>query len=276
MPLSFPKQVRIENTNYCNAECTMCPREQLSRAMGTMQLDFFKKIVEQLKEGGTEELHLQGYGEPFLDKTIIDKIRAAKEAGIPYTFMVTNASLLNEKVNKELLSSGLDKLKISFYGLDKESYEKVHEGLKFEEVKANVDGLIAMRKKMKVKRPVISVKYIGSIKEFASFAFQWGLRAQISYARLHNYGYGRDFNKPDVKDIKRKCPIVAKPIMQVLWDGSVVPCCYDFDGKIVLGNLKNSTVKEVWEGQKYERFREIHRKKEYAKVPMCLNCDKLR
>ncbi len=276
MPNDFPLQVRIENTNLCNAFCTMCPREQLTRPKGTMSLDFFKKIVKQLARGGTRELHLQGYGEPFLDKTIIEKIRAAKDAGIPYTFMVTNASLLNDRISRELLESGLDKLKISFYGVDREGYEKVHNGLSFDEVKRNIERLLELKKAMGTKTPVIDVKYIGKVSEFLVFMLQWGLKARISYARLHNYGYGRRFNAPKVKKRNRKCPIVTRPIMQVLWDGLVVPCCYDFDGKVILGRLGNESVSDVWNGEKYNRFREIHRRREYEKIPMCYNCDKLR
>lgn len=48
---------------------------------------------------------------------------------------------------------------------------------------------------------------------------------------------------------------MRRSIMQVLWDGRVVPCCYDFDGKIVLGDLRRESVAKVWNGEKYERFR---------------------
>lgn len=273
---SFPRQVRIENTNLCNARCTMCPREQLKRALGTMDLDLFSGIVKQLVTGGARELHLQGYGEPFIDKTIIEKIRVAKAAGIPYTFMVTNASLLDEEISKELLLSGLDKLKISFYGTDKPDYEAVHQGLTYEQVRQNIENLLKLKKSLGIKKPVISMKYIGKPSKFAVFALQWGLKTQISFARLHNYGYGRKFNAPrhDKKD--RKCAMVREPIMQILWNGLVVPCCYDFDGKMVLGNLNKESVAGVWNGEKYKNFRELHENREYEKLPICLNCDKLR
>ena len=272
----FPLEVRIENTNLCNAVCTICPREQLTRAKGTMDYEFFCKIVDQLAEGGTKELHLQGYGEPFLDRDIIDKIRYAKGKGIPFTFMVTNASLLTEEVIRELLESGLDKLKISFYGLNKKDYESIHRGLSFEEVRGNVERLLQIKKSLGRKSPIISVKYIGSVGGFLRFFLQWGFKTRVSYARLHNYGYGRRFNKPRTDRRDRRCPIVNSSIMQVLWDGKVVPCCYDFDGKVVLGDLRRESVRDVWNGGAYQRFREIHRKREYQKIPICFNCDKLR
>lgn len=254
----------------------MCPREHLSRPRGTMDTPFFESIIDQLKEGGTPEVHLQGYGEPFLDEGIYKKIRYAHDAPIPVTFMVTNASLLTEENCVKVIESGLDKLKISFYGLDKDEYERVHKGLSYGEVRENVLRLLAVKKRMKAGKPLVSLKYIGLLRKFFFFVLQWGLKTRVSFARLHNYGDGRDFNAPDLKKEDRVCPMVTNPVMQVLWDGRVVPCCYDFDGKMILGDLHKESVTDVWNGKAYNDFREIHRKKEFKKLPYCLKCDKLR
>ena len=272
----FPKQIRIENTTLCNAHCTICPREKLTRPQGVMDLEFFIDLAGQCARGGTAEMHLQGYGEPFLDKWIFQKISVAKELGIPYTFMVTNASLLNEERIEKLLASGLDKLKISFYGTDAEEYEAVHRNLSFDEVRRNVEDLLKTKKRMGLKKPVISVKYIGSLWRFPRFVLQWWPRAVVSYSGLHNYVDGKRFNRAKVERGERTCPMVTRPIMQVLWDGKVVPCCYDFNGKMVLGDLREQRVQEVWNGPKYEEFRDIHRRRDYKQIPFCLGCDKLR
>lgn len=275
----FPRQVRIENTNLCNARCTMCPREQLTRGRGTMSLEFFKILARQLHEGGAQELHLQGYGEPFLDKTIFEKIRFAKDIKIPYTFMVTNASLLKGSDFEDLIQSGLDKLKISFYGTDKESYEEIHAGLSYDEVKGNVFKLLETKKRLGAKTPVIRIKYIGSLGRYLTvFFWQWAFKTWPSFARFkfHNYGYGKDFARPLIENPDRRCPMVEESVMQILWDGLVVPCCYDFDGRMVLGDLNRQSMADVWRGQRYAKFREIHRNRQYEKLPVCLNCDRLR
>ncbi len=155
----------------------------------------------------------------------------------------------------------------------------VYSLLGFEEVKANVERLLRIRKEIKkTGAPVtkIDVKYIGRLRDFARFALQWGFKAHISFARMHNYGYGRGFNKAGKEKSERRCAMVIDPVMQVLWNGLVVPCCYDFDGKMVLGDLTKETVAGVWLGRKYTKFRSIHEKGEYEKLPICNNCDKLR
>ena len=51
---------------------------------------------------------------------------------------------------------------------------------------------------------------------------------------------------------------------------------YDFDGKMILGDLNKETVAQVWKGKKYTEFRGIHERGEFEKLPICNNCDKLR
>ena len=47
-------EIRIETTNICNAHCIMCPREKLDREKGTMSIDLFKKIIDEVKDYGVE------------------------------------------------------------------------------------------------------------------------------------------------------------------------------------------------------------------------------
>ena len=44
----FPKEVWIENTNHCNAECVMCPRDLHTRAKGIMSFDIYEKLIKEI------------------------------------------------------------------------------------------------------------------------------------------------------------------------------------------------------------------------------------
>ena len=92
--LPLPTVLMIENTNHCNAECVMCPRDTLSRKRGFMDFGLFEKII---KEASSEKrkpvTHLHGFGEPLLDKLLPDRIQLAKNCGITRTYIVSNASL---------------------------------------------------------------------------------------------------------------------------------------------------------------------------------------
>jgi radical SAM protein with 4Fe4S-binding SPASM domain len=59
--------------------------------------------------------------------------------------------------------------------------------------------------------------------------------------------------------------------MTINWDGSVVPCCLDYEGEIILGNVKNQTLKEIWLGDGFKQFRK-KLLKDINSVDMCKKC----
>lgn len=272
----FPLQARIENTNHCNAQCTMCPRESLTRSKGVMPFEHFEKLVRECAEKGLQELHLQGFGEPFIDKDITQKVRLAADLGIKKLFMVTNASLIDEELAEKIVRSGLHRIKISFYGVNANEYEAVHRPLKYQIVRESIKTLARVRKRLGSRTPHVAIQYIGRWYKFPKFALQWFRYGTPQINTLHNYGYGKKFVEVNTEKDDRLCPMVARPIVQILWDGRVVPCCYDFNAKYVLGNAIETSIEEVWHSQEYESFRELHRNRDFEKIPMCLNCDKLK
>jgi radical SAM protein with 4Fe4S-binding SPASM domain len=166
-------------------------------------------------------------------------------------------------------------MKISFYGINKKEYESVHRGLDYDRVKAGIYRLFRQKKEMNRAVPKITLKYIGQLHRFPHFVWQWWPQARVGYARLHNYSYGRKYNQTKFSK-KVKCDMVWDPIFQILWDGRVVPCCYDFDGRIILGDLNRQSIAEIWRGENYIKFREAHKTLQLDPYPICKVCDKLK
>src|SRR3989339_1145320 len=195
---SFPEIVHIENTNACNAKCIMCPREKMNRNIGVMDFPLFKKVVDECAaHPRLKELHLHGYGECLLEDGFDRKVKYAKEKGIKTIYIVTNGSLLNEEICKNLISSGLDKMKISFYGATQEIYEKVHVNLKFSVLEKNVLNLLKLREGMGSKNPSVFLQFLQmheNAQERDIFFKKWEkvIRSECGDAllefELHNYG----------------------------------------------------------------------------------------
>jgi len=277
----FPNRVVIENTTACNAHCTICPREKLKRKIEFMGLETFQKLLDDCVQAGAKKLSLHNFGEPLLDRYLSDKIRYAKSKGIKETYIVTNASLLSKELSEKLISAGLDKIKISFYGIDQEEYEKVHIGLNYEKTIKNICDLLKLKKQVKSKTPEVTLRYIGSISNFIRFYRQWskyrGL-CKIITGRLHNYTTGRNYNP--ISRIKRpnylkSCRYVKKSVLYILVNGDVVPCCYDFNGVLFMGNALKQNIKQIWNGELFRDFRLAHKNHQFEKYPLCANCDKL-
>src|SRR4249920_3317808 len=105
--LPLPSVLMIENTNHCNAECVMCPRDTLSRKRGFMDFGLFEKIIREVTAMKRKPVtHLHGFGEPLLDKLLAERIRLAKTLGIKRTYIVTNASRLFPETSRKIISAG--------------------------------------------------------------------------------------------------------------------------------------------------------------------------
>src|ERR687893_1402087 len=94
----LPEIVQIESTNICNAKCVFCPRDEMHRKQGIMSFDLFKKVVDECVELGITHVRVHNYGEPFVDRKLVEKVRYAKERGIKEVGMISNGSLITEPV----------------------------------------------------------------------------------------------------------------------------------------------------------------------------------
>src|SRR4029079_8608020 len=78
----LPEIVQIEATNICNAKCVFCPRDEMHRRQGVMSLDLVKRIVDECAELGITHVRMHNYGEAFVDRKLVEKVRYAKQKGI--------------------------------------------------------------------------------------------------------------------------------------------------------------------------------------------------
>jgi radical SAM protein with 4Fe4S-binding SPASM domain len=62
--------------------------------------------------------------------------------------------------------------------------------------------------------------------------------------------------------------------MVIDWNGDVVLCCDDWNHSTVLGNLKEQTIEEIWNGEKLRNIRKAHINGEFYKVRLCSECNK--
>lgn len=280
----LPSVIMIENTNCCNSQCVMCPRDTLTRRPGFMDFGLFEKIIKEVSRmRRTPVTHLHGFGEPLLDPLLSERIELAKACGIRHTYIVTNASLLFPAISRKIISAGLDRMKISFYGTDEESYDATMRRLSFKVTFQNIMDFVRIRKDMQRKNPQLILQYLPHETNHArteEFRVLWRSVIDkevgdcLNITSVHNYGGGRAYNRVGDK-ISSICfyPWTA---MSVLCDGRVVTCCMDYDGAQVLGDLNYQTVMELWNGPVLSSIRRKFGKLEYSGFPTCMGCDWVR
>jgi MoaA/NifB/PqqE/SkfB family radical SAM enzyme len=251
----------------------------LGREHGIMSFDNYKRSLDEVIELGCQQIVLTGFGEPLVDKQLEKKVEYAKGRGLR-TYIISNGSLLTKKRATNLIQAGLDELRISFYGMRKETYETVMVGLKFDVTMKNLLGFLDLREELGFKRPRLELNWLElpeNAGDTEAFQEYWEPRADaIEIWKPHNFGDGRSYRERfDEVALKNTCGRPENGPLQIQWNGEVIPCCYDYNNQIVLGNAFEQPVLEILNGEKYELLRLAHREKKFALFPFCNQCDQL-
>lgn len=270
-----PFRVMIENTNICQANCVFCPHQAMKRRIGTMEMTLFKKIIDQCQKSAINYVTIYGFGEPLLDKHFFEKVVYAKSAAIPRVTTNTNGMYLTKEKIKKIFNSGIDEIYISFDALTNKTYKKIRPGLDFKTVESNILNLIYERKKRKLDKPEIILSYVetpDNQKETLKYIQKWQNKVNhISISFMHNWT-GQIKNQGMLKNGKRDPCRLLWTDMTISWNGDVPLCCNDYENKIILGNINNQSIKQIWGGEKLKKIREYHQKRNFAKVSLCKNC----
>jgi len=241
--------------------------------------------MDQANDLGVSSLDLCGFGDSFLDPELEKKLSYVK-ARYPHIkiYTSTTAHALGKK-NREIASRYLDTIRISNYGFSKESYEAIHGGvLRFDRVMKNIHDLLRSNVG---ERPYVMMTFLlmeqnrGEEKAWQQY---WEpLVEEIAVWEAHNYAgaesveefayVAREFG--DRKEI-RSCgrPFRGNPFVRT--NGDVSVCCFDFNHKLVVGNVNSEPLAEVLLGEKLARVKQIHKKKIFEGCGLlCEGCDQL-
>lgn len=132
------RYVIIETSAICNLRCKMCPTLNYQNWFGVMQDNIFNKIIDEIES--VEYIGLEGWGEPFLDNKIIDRIKKSKIKAKTVA-LTSNATLIDKIDMNKLKESGLDKLNVSIDGGSRYIYEKIRKGSCYDNVITNIKQL---------------------------------------------------------------------------------------------------------------------------------------
>jgi MoaA/NifB/PqqE/SkfB family radical SAM enzyme len=275
-------EVRYEVTDHCNATCIMCPREEHEhgREHGIMDQVKYERSIDEVVSLGAKKIVLTGFGEPMLDKKLEQKIAYAKAKGLS-TYIITNGSVLTSKRARGILEAGLDEMRVSFYGMGSDTYNTVMQGLDYEKTRDGLFDFLSLRKELGLHTKV-QLSYLTmpeNAKDEGVFREYWEPKVEaIEIWRPHNFGDGRDYRERESKEkivVKNTCGRPESGPLQIQWNGEVIPCCYDYNNKIVLGNAFENSILDILNGAKYRLLRYAHRTGRFNLFPYCDQCDQL-
>ncbi|MFH1332020.1 MAG: radical SAM protein, partial [archaeon] len=280
---SYPIIFQIEPTNHCPMNCVMCPRQFMKRKLGFMDFNLFKKIIDQVKVYDTH-IQLHHFGDPLMHPQIDKFIKYAHDKGIKINCSV-NPILLTRGMSARLVDSGLDRIYISLDSVDDDSYKKIRgTRANYDRAVANIRYFADLKVRRRKKNPHIIIGLIymkstkGSVDDFRKF---WQIPGIDDVCIKPFTGFGLKSLLPyadssSLKRIEHKCAypcFLPWRSMTVLWDGRVVPCCYDYDGKYITGDLKKESLKDVWNSSRMVLLRRQNNLNDFTGNDLCGPCN---
>lgn len=278
----FPLFLVFETIFKCNLRCVMCIHSSKAKQKyeydNKMPFAMFKKIMEESSRHYCPSLTFGGTSEPFLDDNIIDMISLAKNKGFIDIMLNTNATLLNDKISRQLIESGLTRLRIGFDGLTAATYEKIRVGANFEKVKNNILNFMRIRKEMKAKLPIVRLSCVRlsenerEIKKYIEF---W--KPIVDYVSIQTYR-PHEFTKKRLqmgigKKTKIKKIACSQPFerLYIRGNGDVHACCNVAFGPKV-GNVLDDKLYNIWNSDKMCALRNAFRYNTWNKISSCRKC----
>jgi radical SAM protein with 4Fe4S-binding SPASM domain len=275
-PLMAPVHVTIEPTNACNARCPVCETGNgtMARRRGMIDFDLYKGFIDDIAPT-TSMLMFYFMGEPFLHRQSYEMIRYARKKGM-YVETCSNGDFVDPD---GVIYSDVNEISFQIGGTQQKTHGVYRIRSNIDRIRPNLERLLDLRRRTPNSNVQINVGFIvmkhneHEVVAFLRWAKDLGVdRANVIDPCVRTVEEGRVMLPEDRKywfyDEEAFARGVLKPkhvphnectwiwnAATVNWDGSVVPCCRDPNGKHVLGNAFERPLREVWNGSAARAFR---------------------
>ena len=278
----FPPILVIAVTNVCDMACIHCAHPVIKKdadyKAAFMDPAIHTKIVEETRSF-KDQLWVFRYaadGESLLHPKFLDMVEETKRAGIGPCDLTTNAMSLNEEKMRRLLEAPIDVIDISTDAYSKETYEKIRIKGKFDVVTANTKRLLEMRDELKspTKIMVSIIAQKQALHEVEAFQSYWGQYVDEVLVRGLNNDLGIvevEETYFDEKTTRWPCPQFWKRVT-INMHGDVRFCVEDWRNNGVVGNVKDTTIQQIWQREPYDKFRQLHTTGRWGDMAMCEKC----
>lgn len=296
----FLQTFHIELTSKCNERCVHCyiPHEKKNTEIG---YDLIINTLNQCKEMGVLTVIFSG-GEPMLHPYFCEFLRYAKDLDFNVTIL-SNLTLLNNEILKTLKYKHASCVNVSLYSMRPDIHDSITtvKG-SFERTKSNILKLIDNDVPVQINCPIMKQN-----KDSFYEVVNWGqnhkcsvitdylimarsdrstdnldnrlspdeLKSVISALVENDIVFQsniktRKVNKeaiPDIRPDSRVCGVGMSTLCMVA-SGEVYPCA----GwqRYVCGNLKNETLKQIWENSPQIEYLRNLRQKDFSR---CIGCE---
>lgn len=275
---SFPSQIIIETTTFCNMKCIHCGHKTMKRNKGNMDVRLYKKIIDEIAlEAPETEVWLTLYGEALLLKyKLFYMIQYAKKNGLKYLILNTNGMLLDDEMADLILESGLDRFIFSIDGFTRDTFNKIRVNGDRDKVYANILNLLQKKKDKNLIKPYIEIQFSvmdENENELNDFIEYWSNQdVFVKIREKFTWCNTVEASNLDKNQGRIACPW-AISVLGILWNGEANMCVQEYEGINIIGSLTNNTIREIWNSEKRKSFINKHLNHNFNELPTyCRNC----
>lgn len=268
-PPKHPRYIQIESIIGCDARCPFCPQREIDRMPRRMPDETWMKIVDDTRGLGiTYRPFLQN--EALLDTRLPRIVSYIKQDPTAHAEINTNGHALSGELSAALIEAGIDLMRFSIDAFSPETYAKDRVGLDYHRVVANIERFARMARESgrTVVTEVRMIDMESNRLEQRDYIEYWSARVDRALiVPLYNWPWTEG-----VEMVRRPC-IKMREEMFFYTDGRAVLCCWDIAGRAVIGNVNESSVLEIWNGEPRRTYAEYLARGERDKILLCSRCD---
>lgn len=287
---NMPISLKIESSAACHLACPGCvqsnPEFKAKTKGNLMSMELFNSILDQ---AGDYLYRIQFYynGEPFINKRLLEMIRAASARGIGSQVSTNFSFSFKEGFYKEIVESGLEHLIISMDGTDAETYSKYRINGVYELVERGMREVVKWKKALNRRYPIVEWQFIIFEHNKHQVETAQRLAQDIGVDRLclkyDGYSDPASWNtkaqRTDrwMRRFKLDSCLWLWGALVIDWNGVVRPCCNNAERESI-GDLTKTPFREVWnsDGMKglrsYVRLSGTERAKPEHASHACYGC----
>lgn len=283
----FPSQVVIDSTELCNLACTHCAHPDFKKSEHyqgrSLDSELNRKVVDEIATAGKDlcqYIRYTGEGEPLIHPEIFDMVSYAVQNSGTTVTITTNGTLNQGSKLEKLMATGVDIIDVSIDAFTPATYAKIRVNGELPVTRDNVLQLLKMARAPGCRTKVI-VSYVEqpqNTSETADFEKYWKDQGAdyVVIRRLHtNAGslveLAESIRESPDQEARRPC---LYPWERITLNprGELSFCPVDWVHGSAIIDFRNTTIKDVWQGEFYQQLREAHLSNNYAQHKFCGQC----
>jgi MoaA/NifB/PqqE/SkfB family radical SAM enzyme/DNA-binding CsgD family transcriptional regulator len=258
--------IELEITTSCNADCIMCPRNELSshRGFAHMSDEVFDSILRNLSGRGVPAYYLCGLGEPLLHPCWLYFVRHLRAADPDSRIICsTNGFSINPKEIGTLIDSPIDTLELSLHSLDPAIHHSIVRSFKLKRVLERLDALLEALDRR--NNPSLEIR-VGQVlvaqhPEPDRELEAWARQRELVFNAWHSWNRAGHVpesilvcSSDEKRELfQRNCsPGVCKDFADILFidhRGEVLSCCCDAANETGEFNVRQHSMEQVLQGR---------------------------